>query len=290
MPMVKTIVFFQILLFVTGASTFAWTQQSTFKIETGSDLSYVIAAPKDPASTPGKLPILIFEDGDGTANLMLNDVFAPPLMVSQLEKASAASGVIWAIPQLRRQFLVGQELQICSLDFLHRERDLNRFVDQMKQLAYVDSSKIFLIGHSAGGDTVTHVAQERNDIRAVINLAGGLSSCSEDGECPPNLNNLFQYQCSADQDSGRTGDWWKQLFIDSRLYESISSLSIPYLALIGDQDAVVSPTVFQKYSAMISKTKPNFESAVLPGQSHGSIKTSPQAMQMMLQFVNQNLQ
>jgi dienelactone hydrolase len=256
----------QILLLGAGFNAFAWTNQSAFQIETGANLGYVIAAPKDPQLVPTKLPILIFEEGDGTANIILNDVFAPPQMVSQIEQASVASGVIWAVPEMRTQFYVGQALQICSLDFNHRERDLNRFIDQMKQLPFVDSSKIFLIGHSAGGDTVTHVAQSRTDIRGVINLAGGISSCSEEsGDCPPNLQDLIHYQCSANQDMGRTGDWWKQLFLESNLFESISSLSIPYLALIGDQDTVVSVAEFQKHAPLLSKMKPNFESAVLPG-------------------------
>lgn len=279
------------LVFISSGAS-AWTNQSTFQIETGLQLNYVIATPQDPSSITSKLPILIFEEGDGTAGLMLNDSFLPAQMLAQLQQASSASGIVWAVPELRRQYYAGQELQICQLDFNHRQADLEAFIDQMKQLPFVDSTNIFLVGHSAGADTVTHVTQDRSDIRGTINLAGGVSSCSEESDgkdCPSGLNSLLQYQCSGTQNAGRIGTWWRQLFLESNLFSRISILSTPYLAMLGDQDAVVSLTDFQNYSAQLSKLNSAFQSVVLPDVDHGSIVTSPQAMQMMIQFINQNL-
>jgi len=268
----------------------AWTTESTFTVETGDRLSYVIAAPQDPQALKTKLPLLIYEQGDGTTNVVINNTFAPAQIAGQMELASRASGFLWAVPELRTQYFSGQALKICSLDFSHRERDLEAFIDQVKQLSFVDSNRIFLMGHSAGADTVTRVALNRPDIRGTINIAGGVSSCSEESaDCPANLQSLLQYQCSAQEDMGRTGPWWRQLFLESNLFESISSIKTPYLALIGDRDQVVSLLEFQNYSAQISKMRSGFESTVLPGFDHAGIVTAPQTLQLVVKFITENL-
>lgn len=287
----KTLALISIFNFILiGAFARAWTDQSTYTIETGDQLNYVIAAPEDPRSAQAKWPILIYEQGDGTTDLILHNTFVPSQFASQMDQASVASGFIWAVPELRTQYFVGQALQICSLDFLHRERDLQAFIDQVKQLPFVDSTRVFLMGHSAGGDTVTHVTERRSDIRGTINLAGGVSSCSEESaDCPAGLPILLQYQCSEHQDMSRIGAWWRQLFLESKLFETISSMRRPYLALIGDQDTVESVSEFQIYSSRISQARTGFEFAVLPGLDHETIVTAPQAFQRMVQFVKSNL-
>lgn len=291
--LMRKILLFGAVVSATTAQAAAWTNVSTYTIETGMHLTYVVVAPQDPQTLKTKLPIVIYEEGDSTTDILVKSApFNPNVFTAQMGAASLTSGFAWAIPELRTQSLGDNALQICSLDFMHRERDLNAFIDQIKQLSFVDPNEIFLIGHSAGGDTVTHVSQERGDIRGVISLAGGISSCSEEAsgaDCPPDLQSNLQYQCSESQDSGRTGNWWAQLFLESNLFASISSLKLPYLALIGTDDQAVSVSEFQIHAPLISKRKSNFQSAVLPGLDHESIVTSPQTLQLMMKFVDSNV-
>lgn len=101
---------------------------------------------------------------------------------------------------------------------------------------------------------------------------------------------LLPYQCSPNQDSGRTGAWWRQLFLESDLFASISSLGMPYLALIGANDTTVSVADFQSYAPRIAQLKSGFEFAVLPGLDHTAIVTAPQTFQMMIKFINASRQ
>jgi dienelactone hydrolase len=275
-------------LFFVGQNALAWTSHVTYQTTKGLQIDSIVAAPSDPGILNKKLPVLIFEQGDATADLVSNDRFAPTQMITQLEQASIGSGFIWAVPELRRQASVGRPLEICELDFHHREGDLLNYIERIKTLPFVDTARIFLMGHSAGADTVTHVAQQSTDIRGIINLAGGVSSCGETSvNCPVGLTELVSYVCTETEHRGRTGLWWQQLFLDSRLTASISRLAQPYLAMIGDQDEVVSPTEFRRAAAEIAKLRAGFQAVVLPGVSHGNIVMSPKSFKLITDFVNQ---
>ena len=282
-----SVVFFAVSLLNTSFAN-AWTNTASYSSQ-GLSLKYLISAPQAPTPSANRLPVVIFQEGDGTADRMKNDIFDPVSIAPQLEQVSKMSGYVFAIPELRRQHFHDNMLSLCQLDFFHREKDLSTFIDEIKKLSFVDPNRIFLIGHSAGAETVTRVAQSRLDIHGVINMAGGVVSCSEGGECPPQLNQLVRYSCIRNSSGGRDGIWWQQLFTQTSLFHDINSTSIPYLALIGEKDTVVSVSDSKDYSKRISKIKNNFEFQVIPGVDHGSIKTSQAAFGILFHFIGRNL-
>ena len=264
----------------------AWVSENTYLAAGGLKLNSIIAAPADPAKISRKLPVVIFEEGDGTTGNVLNDHFMPAQMAPMMETVSRKSGLVWVAPELRRQHFSGQGRKICDLDFNHRAQDLNDFVDFVKQFPFVDQGKVFLVGHSAGADKLTQVAIQNSNIKAVINVAGGVSSCYESGvDCPVQLAQLISHKCSGDNDLGRTGIWWVQLFLSSHMYKSVSETNVPYLALAAANDQVLSLNEFKRASAQLLVARRGFEAKVIQNVDHGTIMTSPDTMAVMLDFI-----
>jgi dienelactone hydrolase len=56
----------------------------------------------------------------------------------------------------------------------HRAVDLEALIDEVKKLPSVDARRVVLMGHSAGSEIVTRVANRRMDIAAVATMGGGV--------------------------------------------------------------------------------------------------------------------
>lgn len=221
-----------------------------------------------------KLPLWIFQPGDGN----IIDTFQPNLYQPMMEQLSRTFGVAMIMPELRRNLYVNDLKAYCQLDFFHRIVDLNGLIESAKKLDFVDASHIILFGHSGGGEIVTLTAKTRSDIQDVVTYGTGVVSLGETGQpLPP--KELFQNDCSDPSKYWqRSGTFWQQLLLESKLFSTIKSLSIPYLAMFGASDPNVRFDDSKKYIGRLQDIKGNFSFEVFPGLDHGGY-VQPQVWQ-----------
>jgi pimeloyl-ACP methyl ester carboxylesterase len=239
--------------------------QGTYQAMGGPELRYVVATPT--ALKPKKRrSVWIFQPGDGSPGADKQFSFATSSIIGQI--ISLRENVIFIWPELRRQHLYSSDLRaFCELDFFHRVKDLNALIDSVKRLSFVDQSKIFIIGHSAGSEISTLTAIGRNDIKGVATYAGGVSSPGEFQEIDIK-DPHFSFKCDDPvYYESRSGVFWRQLFFEAKLNENIRKVPVPYLALLGSKDEVdLDRQAF--LASMIAANKPDFSFKVLNGQTH----------------------
>jgi hypothetical protein len=288
--------------FFASSIAHAWANEGRYTTQDGITLRYLIAAPTDPTfPLPGsigsssyspKRPVLIFQEGD-VSEPAPNQAFEPAQRRAQLEALSRQTGFLIVTSELRRQTLASQPIAFCHLDFFHRIGDLNGLIDTIKALPFVDSQKLNLIGHSAGAEAVSLVARGRGDIKAIVTFAGSLISCGElDKTCQLTLEQTAQIGCDKDKTipSGRDGVWWRQLFYESQMFATITSLRTPYLAMVGENEEteeghIGAVSEFKKYAPIVREKNRLVETQLIPAVGHNDILGSPIAWERAFTFI-----
>ena len=261
-----------LMLGVLGISLHAADIKSYSPIPSIS-LRYVISRPLG-TTVLQKRPVWIYQDGDG-AVVTKFPVFQA---VSKSEYLSRSYNVVAVWPELRREYFSGNPKEYCNLDFLHRVHDLNALIEVVKSLDFVDSTRIFLIGHSAGSEIVTKVSNQRSDIAGVVTIGGGvlqlMSYLEEIGGLAWTKEAMIR-NCDSGDLKQRSGVFWTQL-LHSNLMEDIKNSKKPYLALVGSNDDICRPAVQEKFVPHIVKVKKNFTFEVVDGMGHGpGLSTKP---------------
>lgn len=224
-------------------------------------LRYVAAFPSNDAPAP----LWIFQPGDGT----LREEFDPHSAAVLASSVAQRFGVVFVFPELRRQQLASDAEQYCNLDFFHRVDDLVAVTEDAKMLTGVDPERIFFVAHSAGSEIVTLTAARRTDIRGIATYGGGAASLGELDQLPPQFPRMIANDCSDPAKRwGRSGVFWQQLFVDSKLFESIQQVDRPYLALLGERDDTVPYTDNEASGRRLEALEPTFRFEKLPGGTH----------------------
>lgn len=245
------------------------TEERTYSPNAELTLRYVAASPEGVTSAP----LWIFQPGDGT----LRDEFDAHGAAVLASSVAQRFGVVFVFPELRRQHFAKDAEPYCALDFFHRIDDLTALTEDAKTLPGVDPERIFYVAHSAGSEIVTLTAARRTDIRGVATYGGGSASFGELDQLPPQFPRMLANDCSEPAKRwGRSGVFWQQLFVDSKLFESIQQVDRPYLALIGERDETVPWADNEPSGRRLEELEPTFRIEQLPGGTH-SLGSDPWA-------------
>lgn len=203
-----------------------------------------------------------------------------------MEQFTRGFGVALVMPELRRNLFANDLKRYCELDFFHRIRDASSLIDAVKRLPFIDTSRIILFGHSAGGEVVTLTAKTRSDVWGVATYGTGVVSAGEMGNHPPVGDDYLANDCSDPAKySMRSGLFWHQLFIDSRLFETIQSLSVPYLAMFGGADPITPFDENERtFAERLTAAKRTFTLQEFPGLDHGGFAKSPAVFQKVREW------
>lgn len=237
------------------------TEERTYSPNAELTLRYVLGSPEGVTSAP----LWIFQPGDGTLREEFDAHGARVLASSVAQRF----GVVFVFPELRRQHVATDAERYCELDFFHRIDDLAALTDEAKTLPGVDRERIFYVAHSAGSEIVTLTAARRADIRGVATYGGGAASPGELDRLPPQFPRMLANDCSEPAKRwGRSGLFWQQLFVDSKLFESIQQVDRPYLALIGERDETVAWADNEPSGRRLEELEPTFRLEKLRGGTH----------------------
>lgn len=252
------------VLFCIAGNDYAWTHKDTYTTDQ-FDLQYVISTP-GLLSPNTKLPVWIYQDGDGFIRNKFSTMNGIALTSVLAWKYNVA--VVYA--ELRRHRVANDLPKYCALDFNHRMVDLNALINQIKTYKFVDQTKIVLVGHSAGSEVVTKVANERSDIAAVATMGGGVLQLADylDLAEPHTLyKSWITQECTSQTYEQRSGTFWQQLLY-SGLFEEVARFRKPYLMILGDYDAETRADLQVTAIRQIELLNPNFSFKEVKGMGH----------------------
>lgn len=235
----------------------------TYEPSPGVSLRYVIATPGGFGASLGKLPVWIFQSGDGTIARPFDPITAAAMSVIRSNRLQ----VVFVYPELRRDLYSKNLRKYCQLDYFHRIHDLDALIDLVKKIPLIDQNRIYLFGHSAGSEIATLTANARNDIAGVATFGGGTASWNERNGVPEWAGTAIQNHCDNPQTYRyRSGTFWSQLIFESNLFKEISRAKEPYLAMLGSGD--LGDQQDAKFAEEIKKVKRNFQFTIIPGMKH----------------------
>ena len=150
-----------------------------------------------------------------------------------------------------------------NMSVFTEQDDLNRVMDQIRQLPMVDTDKLFLMGDSQGGFVSTITAEQRSeDVKALILYYPAFC-------IPEDARNRYPNLEAIPEKTGRKGNMlgkaYHEKLFDYDVYEHISNFPKPVLIIHGDRDKVVK----LHYAQRAKQVFPNARLKVLKGQGHG---------------------
>ena len=190
-------------------------------------------------------------------------------------------------------------LQIEFMDFVN---DADAAVSFIKTQPEIDTSQIFLLGHSQGSDIIPEVAAGRSDVRGLIALGGPFSGidslitdqivnnqarCFQDTTMGPYMAAQMLEGFAKIRDGsypedelfqGGTPTFWKQwIDVHNNLIPNLKSADIPMLFIHGDEDYNVPFDDVDRFEEALKGT--DFTAMRLNGVTHfGSSLKEPEVV------------
>lgn len=157
--------------------------------------------------------------------------------------------------------------------------DLNTVIDEVRNMEFVDKSRMFLFGTSMGGLVTALVSAGRpKDIPAIVlwypafNVPDDVMKREK-----TNKNTIFGLPLSWDYD---------EVALQIAPYRILKSYQNPALLIHGEQDKVVPPV----YSKRAAQVMSNAKLHVIPGAAHGFLgEDAGLARQLSVEFLLSNL-
>jgi uncharacterized protein len=269
-----------LLAFVLFSSpVFAFTEKPVSFSESPFELFGTLTIPEG----SGPFPVIILNHGSGPSdrdqtisqfNCLLSGLVGTTLKPNRDLAHFFASKGFAVLRYDKRSYTYGQSMPLEDIfgQFIY---DIHRAVDFVKTQAEIDTSKIILSGYSKSGNLVPVVANERDDISAIILLVS--SPTPVDTLLPDQIRHIYKH-CADEQEGEQIAQeleaafqevregtasgsimglppsyWMDWIEISESTIPNLDKISIPLLLLFAGDDYQVPPVEAGKFQNRLSR-------------------------------------
>lgn len=270
------------------------SEDVTFTSSDGTKLAGTVTIPN---ARTAHFPAIVFVHGSGAENR--NEQIGPNAVFLQLATALSNAGFVVLRYDKRGIGQSGGIANAMTRDELIQ--DVEAAFKFVKTKPYVDSKRIFLLGHSEGGELVPSVALATPGVAGIVLMAPPalpLAQVSMEQVLamnPPSQRAAVRAEEAAALAKIRNGETkgpgmaWMRTTMDVDNAKTLSQVRIPVLILQGASDVQVLPKDLPRLVAAAKQHNRNVTVHVFPGDNHLFMKALPGTAQDPQAALNQYL-